>query len=283
MPPKKPRPADTGGAKNPVRTGTLTGETPVKEHIKKIEKNGSKGAPKPTEAKKLKEKVVRKQPVKANRRMPTLQEGVEDKDWDWETPQKHSTPKGENARKEATEAIGIGGVEKTTIHTPGGSKIGLAENEKQGPPEPPPGPKPGGGTGPPCHLKQQDEQHEAEEPEHQTQASEKTGKGAEKASNWASEPWTNMPAEKDAEEATQEENEKKKREANLREGGGIRGEAGRLWAEKAKGQQQRRFQKDMSKEKCYRCGRFGHSFYKCDYTRHSLGYGLWWGEGDCYH
>ena len=52
MPPKKPRPADTGGAKNPVRTGTLTGETPVKEHIKKIEKNGSKGVPKPTEGKK---------------------------------------------------------------------------------------------------------------------------------------------------------------------------------------------------------------------------------------
>ena len=94
MPPKKPRPADTGGAKNPVRTGTLTGETPVKEHIKKIEKiekNGSKGAPKPTEEKKPKEKVLRKQPVKANRRMPTLQEGVEDKDWDWDTPKKHST------------------------------------------------------------------------------------------------------------------------------------------------------------------------------------------------
>ena len=51
MPPKKPRPADTGGVKNPVRTGTLTGETPVKEHIKKIEKNGGKGAPKPTEEK----------------------------------------------------------------------------------------------------------------------------------------------------------------------------------------------------------------------------------------
>ena len=64
MPPKKPRPADTGGAKNPVRTGTLTGETPVKEHIKKIEKNGSKEAPKLTGAKKMKEKVVRKPPTK---------------------------------------------------------------------------------------------------------------------------------------------------------------------------------------------------------------------------
>ena len=58
MPPKKPRPADTGGVPKPVRTGTLTGETPVKEHIKKIEKNGGKGAPKPTEEKKLKEKVL---------------------------------------------------------------------------------------------------------------------------------------------------------------------------------------------------------------------------------
>ena len=48
MPPKKPRPADTGGVPKPVRTGTLTGETPVKEHIKKIEKNGGKGAPKKT-------------------------------------------------------------------------------------------------------------------------------------------------------------------------------------------------------------------------------------------
>ena len=45
MPPKKPRPADTGGVTKPMRTGTLTGETPVKEHIEKIEKNGGKEPP----------------------------------------------------------------------------------------------------------------------------------------------------------------------------------------------------------------------------------------------
>ena len=116
--------------------------------------------------------------------------------------------------------------------TPAGSKIGLEVTEKQGSPEPPSGPKPGGGTGPPCHLKQQEEQRVAEEPGHQTQATEQTDTGAEKASNWACEPWTNMPAEKDAEEATQEESEEKKRETNPKDVGGIRGEAGRLWAEK---------------------------------------------------
>ena len=45
MPPKKPLPADTGGVQKPARTGAITGDTPVKEHIKKIEKNGSKEAP----------------------------------------------------------------------------------------------------------------------------------------------------------------------------------------------------------------------------------------------
>ena len=115
MPPKKPRPADTGGVPKPVRTGTLTGETPVKEHIKKIEKNGGKEAPKPTEEKKSKEKGSRKQPVKAHRRMPTLQEGVEEKDWDWDTPKKHSTPKGENVRKEGMEEAGMGDTAKIKI------------------------------------------------------------------------------------------------------------------------------------------------------------------------
>ena len=272
----RPRPADTGGAKKPARTGKITGDTPVKEHIENIEKNGSKEAPKPTGVQKLKEKVAKKAQIKADRKMPTLQEEVEDKNWNWETPQKHSTPKSEGARKEVKEAVGI-------VHTPGGSKIELVEKEKQGLPEPPQGPKPGGGTGSPSYLKRQGEQLEIGEPEHQTQAQEKTDKEVENASSWANEPWTNVPVEKDAEDATQEEVEKKKREADLREGGGIRGEAGRLWAEKARGQQRKGSQKDMSEEKCYRCGRLGHSFYKCDYTRHSLGYGLWWGEGDCYH
>ena len=216
MPPKKPRPADTGGVPKPVRTGTLTGETPVKEHMKKIEKNGGKGAPKPTEEKKLKEKVSRKQPVKANRRLPTLQEGVEEKDWDWDTPKKHSTPKGENGRKEGTEGAGIGDAEKTIANTPGGSKIGQAANENQGPPEPPPGPKPGGGTGSPGSLKQQEEQHEAEKPEDQQEVTEKVGKEAGQTSNWASEPLTYLPTEKDVEKATQEEKEKNRREANIR-------------------------------------------------------------------
>ena len=118
MPPKKPLPPDKGGVPKPARTGAITGDTPVKEHIRKIEKNESKEAPKLTGAQKVKGKVVRKPPIKANRRLPVLQEVVEDKAWDWETPQNHSTPKGENARKEATEAMENGGGEKTTIHTP---------------------------------------------------------------------------------------------------------------------------------------------------------------------
>ena len=81
MPPKKPRPADTGGAKKPARTGKITGDTPVKEHIENIEKNGSKEAPKPTGVQKLKEKVTKKAQIKADRKMPTLQEEVEDKNW----------------------------------------------------------------------------------------------------------------------------------------------------------------------------------------------------------
>ena len=276
MPPKKPRPADTGGVTKPMRTGTLTGETPVKEHIEKIEKNGGKEPPKPTEEKKSKGKGSRNQPVKAHRRMPTLQEGVEESDWDWETPKKHSTPKGE--RKGEMEEEGVDEAAETNASTPGGSKTGQT-NEKQGPPEPPPGPKPGGGTGSLGNLKQQEELQGVEKPERQQERAEKV----DEASNWASEPPTYMPTEEDVEKAPQEEGGKNNREANTREGGGIKGEAGRLWAEKAKAQQQGRLQRDMSKEKCYRCGRFGHTFYRCDYTRHSLGYGLWWGEGDCYH
>ena len=152
MPPKKPLPPDTGGVPKPARTGAITGETPVKQHIEKIE---SKEAPSSTGAPKVKGKVVRKPPKKANRRLPVLQEGVEETDWDWEVPQNHSTPKGEDVRKEATEVTENGCGVKTTIHTPAGSKIGLEEAEKQGSPEPPPGPKSGGGTGPPSHLKQQ--------------------------------------------------------------------------------------------------------------------------------
>ena len=151
MPPKKPRPADTGGVPKQVRTGALTGETPVKEHIKKIEKNGGKEAPEPTGEKKSREKVSRKQPVKAQRRMPTLQEGVEENDWEWDTPKKHSTPKSENVGKEGMEEAGMGDAAKINASTLGGSKTGQA-NENQGPPEPPPGPKPGGGTGPPGHF-----------------------------------------------------------------------------------------------------------------------------------
>ena len=194
MPPKKPRPADTGGVTKPMRTGTLTGETPVKEHIEKIEKNGGKEPPKPTEEKKSKGKGSRKQPVKAHRRMPTLQEGVEENDWDWETPKKHSTPKGE--RKGGMEEEGVDEAAKTNASTPGGSKTGQT-NENQGPPEPPPGPKPGGGTGSPGNLKQQEEQQEDEKPEHQQEITEKVGEEAGQTSNWASEPLTYLPTEKD--------------------------------------------------------------------------------------
>ena len=91
MPPKKPLPPDTGGVPKPARTGAITGDTPVKKHIEKIE---SKEAPNSTGAPKVKGKVVRKPPKKANRRLPVLQEGVDETDWDWEVPQNHSTPKG---------------------------------------------------------------------------------------------------------------------------------------------------------------------------------------------
>ena len=184
----------------------------------------------------MKGKVVRKPPEKARRRipLPILQEGVDEADWDWEIPQNHSTPKGEDVRKEVTEVTENGCGAKNTIHTPAGSKIGRTEEaEKQGSPKPPPGPKPGGGTGHPSHLEQQEEQYEAEEPGHQAQATEQTDAGAEKVLNWADGPWTNMPAAKDGEEATKEKAKEKEREPIPREVGGIRGEAGRVWAEKA--------------------------------------------------
>ena len=107
MPPKKPLPADTGGVKKPVRTGKITGATPVKERIRQIEKTGSKEDPKTTGVQQSKEKVGKKPSVKASRRLSTVQEGMEEKDWNWETPQKHSTPKSEGARKEVKEAVGI--------------------------------------------------------------------------------------------------------------------------------------------------------------------------------
>ena len=99
MPPKKPLPADTGGAKKPVKTGKITGDTPVKERIRQIEKTGSKEAPKTTGGQQSKEKVGKKPTAKASRKLPTVQEGVEEKDWNWETPQNHSTPRSEEARK----------------------------------------------------------------------------------------------------------------------------------------------------------------------------------------
>ena len=60
MPPKKPLPADTGGTKRPARGGKITGDTPVKERIRQIEKTGSKEAPKTTEVQQPKERVGKK-------------------------------------------------------------------------------------------------------------------------------------------------------------------------------------------------------------------------------
>ena len=187
------------GPPKPARTRAITGETPVKQHVEKIE---SKETPSSTGAQKVKGKVVRKPAEKARRRipLPVLKEEVDVAEWGWEiVPQNHSTPKGEDVRKECTEEVTENGYRVTDlIHTPAGSLIGRTEEaEKQGSPKPPPGPKPGGGKGHPSYLEQQEGQDEAEEPGHQAQATEQTDAGGEKVLNWADDPWTYSPTAKD--------------------------------------------------------------------------------------
>ena len=314
-------PRHGGGAPKPASVKAITGATPVKQYVEKIETEieseeitAKKKTSSSTGARNVKGKGVGKPAEKARRRnpLPVLTEEVDVTEWNWEVvPQNHSTPKNqktdtrggtnetrEDARKECTDEVTEDGYRVTNlIYTPAGSLIGRTigkvgedeEAEKQGSPKPPTGPTPAGGRGHPGNLEQQEGQHEAEEQGQQAQPTEnrnqkeQTNEGGDKELNWADDPWTYMPTAKNDEEANKEKDKEKEKEPTPREVGGIRGEAGRVWADKNKGQPRRGYQKEMSKEKCYRCGRLGHTFYKCDYTRHALGYGLWWGEGDCYH